>query len=87
MPVHAYRLSTDYAVLQLREAVSRKCRLTENKSGNFKKAGNLHHDGTMLRHHEFVIRTFINYNILCHLLTFFNETGVQPGFEQDTKGI
>ena len=41
----------------------------------------------MLRHHEFVIRTFINYNILCPLLTFFNETGVQPGFEQDTKGI
>ena len=59
----------------------------KNKSGNFKKAGNLHHDGTVLRHHEFVIRTFINYNILCHLLTFFNETGVQPGFEQDTKGI
>ena len=78
--------------------VPRLCRLTserlpagnagyrKNKSGNFKKAGNLHHDGTVLRHHEFVIRAFINYNILCHLLTFFNETGVQPGFEQDTCG-
>ena len=64
--------------------VLRLCRLTtergcqpempdigKNKSEIFIKAGNLHHDGTVLRHHEFVNQAFINYNILCHLLTFF----------------
>ena len=79
---------TDYAVLQLRDG----CQPGMPDIGKInqeisKKSGNLHHDGTVLRHHEFVIQAFINYNILCHLLTFFNETGVQPEFGQDTCGL